>query len=127
MFQLSAGIFAIVGPINAIRSGPMGALLAVDSSGARGGDRGCTEGAEFDPYSVDLVALLTVRSWPRAVLAPMAATEDAPKGRVRPKAAVPRLGLSVRLCVRLLAGLGKDKLLQEQGVAQGSLCATGNI
>ena len=114
MFQLSAGIFAIVGPINAIRSGPLGALLAVDSSGARGGDRGCSEGAEFDPYSVDLVALLTVRSWPQAALAPMATTEDAPKGRVRPKAAGPRPGLSVRFFVRLLAGRGRDKLQQQQ-------------
>jgi hypothetical protein len=34
--------------------------------------------------------------------------------RHRPKAAVPRPGLSVRLCARLLAGRGKDKLWQKQ-------------
>ena len=52
-------------------------------------------------------ANLNVGYWPRIA--------DGPEpGQIRPGAGVPGPGLSVRLCVRLLAGRGKDKLAQEQ-------------
>ena len=36
------------------------------------------------------------------------------ESRFRPKAAASRPGFSARLCIRLLAGRGEDKLQQEQ-------------